>query len=217
MASEREPQIGSDEICEWIVRDVAPGRPALFLDRDGVLVEEVNYLHRAEDVRLHDGARELVRAANEAGVPVVVITNQAGIGRGYYGWDEFLGVERAISELLVPARLDAVFACPFHVDGRAPYNVDDHPDRKPNPGMLERAHRLLGVDLSRSWLVGDAASDVEAAVNAGLAGAVHLLTGHGERDRAAVEAIATRETDLVMLDALGESPELQRVLEALAG
>jgi D-glycero-D-manno-heptose 1,7-bisphosphate phosphatase len=188
MTASAAPTIGADEICEWQLRPAAPGRAALFLDRDGVIVEEVNYLHKPEDVRVLPGAAELIASANELGIPVIVVTNQAGIGRGYYGWPEFEAVQNAISDALAPAAIDAVFACPFHVDGQPPYDVADHPDRKPNPGMLTRAEQLLGVDLARSWFVGDTAADVEAAARAGLAGAIHVLSGHGEREREAVLA-----------------------------
>ncbi|MBJ7457901.1 MAG: HAD-IIIA family hydrolase [Thermoleophilaceae bacterium] len=193
MTSGQPATIGADEICEWRLRETAPGGPALFLDRDGVIVEEVNYLHRPEDVVVLGGAPELIARANELGIPVVVISNQAGIGRGYYGWEDFTAVQNTIDIAIAPAAIDAVLACPFHADGKAPYDVADHPDRKPNPGMLLRAERMLGVDLSQSWFVGDTAADVEAAARAGLAGAIHLLTGHGAKEREAVLAAGERE------------------------
>lgn len=159
------------------------GRAALFLDRDGAVIEEVNYLHRAQDVRLIPGAMEVVRTANASGIPVVLITNQAGIGRCYYDWTHFAEVqERMIADLAEgDARIDAVFACPHHEDARPPYRHPDHPARKPNPGMLLMARDALGVVLERSWIVGDRAIDVRAGRNAGLAGATHVRTGHGAR------------------------------------
>jgi D-glycero-D-manno-heptose 1,7-bisphosphate phosphatase len=161
------------------------GSPALFLDRDGVLVDEVGYLHRPGDVRLLSGAAELVRAANRAGVVVVVVTNQAGIGRGYYDWADFEAVRHRIDELLARERvqLDAVYACPFHPAALAPYRHAAHPGRKPGSGMLLRAASDLGIDLSTSWIVGDVVEDLEAGRSAGLAGAVHVRSGHGDRDR----------------------------------
>lgn len=216
MDENERPEIGADGICEWVLRAVKRGRPALFLDRDGVLVKEVDHLHRPEDVRIHRGAPELVAAANERGVPVVVITNQAGIGRGLYGWEDFFAVQEAIARELAPAAVDAVFACPFHAEGLPPYDVAEHPDRKPAPGMLFRAERLLGVDLPRSWFVGDAATDVQAAVAAGLACAVHLLTGHGERDRPNVLSRERGSTEVIAFEDLREGPTIQRMLDALA-
>lgn len=162
----------------------------LFLDRDGVVVEEVDYLHRVEEVRLVPGAARVIAEANRRRVPVVLVTNQAGIGRGLYGWDEFIQVqEKILADLAAAgARVDAVFACPHHGGGRAPYDQHNHPSRKPNPGMLLKAAEVLPVDLKRSWIVGDRASDIAAGKNAGLEGGIHVLSGHGkdvqERDRA---------------------------------
>jgi len=98
----------------------APGRPALFLDRDGVIVEDTKYLCRAEDIIMIPGAAGVIAAANTRGIAVVLVTNQAGIGRGYYGWSEFKAVQQAIVFTLVAegARLDAVYACPHHPEGR---------------------------------------------------------------------------------------------------
>lgn len=169
------------------------GRPALFLDRDGVLVEEVGYLHRPEDVRLIPGAARAVAAANRAGVAVVVLTNQSGIGRGLYGWAEFAATQARIVDALGAegAALDMVVACPFHPQGRPPYRHPDHPCRKPRPGMLLRAGARLKLELARSWIVGDRASDLEAGRAAGLAGGLHVLTGYGARERAAARALET--------------------------
>jgi D-glycero-D-manno-heptose 1,7-bisphosphate phosphatase len=163
----------------------ADGSTALFLDRDGVLVDEVGYLHQPGDVRLLSGAADLVRAANQAGVVVVVVTNQAGIGRGYYGWKDFEAVRHRIDDLLEEERvhLDAIYACPFHPAALEPYRHAAHPGRKPGPGMLLRAASDLGIDLSKSWIVGDVVEDLEAGRSAGLAGAVHVRSGHGARDR----------------------------------
>jgi len=171
------------------------GRPALFLDRDGAVVEEVNYLHRAQDVRLIVGATEIVRRANDANIPIILITNQAGIGRSYYTWAHFVEVqERIVAEMAAEeARIDAVFACAHHADARPPYRHPDHPARKPNPGMMLMARDQLGIVLERSWIVGDRAIDVRAGRNAGLAGATHVSTGHGGRasERETALALAT--------------------------
>ena len=167
-------------------------RPALFLDRDGVLVEEVNYLGRAEDVALVPGAADTVRACNGDGIPVVVVTNQSGVGRGYFGWDAFALVEARIRQALAEegAFLDAVFACAYHETATAPYDRSDHPWRKPGPGMLQAAAEALHLDLARSWIVGDKASDLEAGRAAGLAGGIAVRTGHGPDHAAASVALA---------------------------
>ncbi len=160
-------------------------RPALFLDRDGCLVDEVHYLRRADDVRLIPGAQRLLAKANAQGIPVIVITNQAGIGRGIFDWQAFLEVEARIQADLEAggAFIDAVLACPDHPDAAPPYFNPNSPARKPNPGMLLRGAELMSIDLSRSWIAGDRATDLAAGRNAGLEGGVHLLTGYGPAER----------------------------------
>jgi D-glycero-D-manno-heptose 1,7-bisphosphate phosphatase len=177
--------------------EVLPGAsrngPALFLDRDGVIVEEVEYLQRVNDIRLISGVAAVIAAANQREIAVVMVTNQAGIGRGYYGWPEFSAVQDAILSALVQdgARIDAVYACAHHPSAVGPYAHSDHPWRKPNPGMLLRAAGDLNLELGRSWLVGDKAIDIEAARRARLAGAMHVATGHGRRDRTTAVQFAT--------------------------
>jgi D-glycero-D-manno-heptose 1,7-bisphosphate phosphatase len=174
------------------------GEPALFLDRDGVVVEEVDYLHRVEDIAICPDAAAVVAAANASAVAVVLVTNQAGIGRGYYGWAEFRAVQEAIQALVAGegGHFDAVCACPHHRDGKGAFAHPDHPARKPNPGMLRRAAAALGIDMARSWLVGDRASDIEAAKRAGLAGALHVLTGYGQTERVAAVALSGPEFEV---------------------
>lgn len=175
--------------------DAFQGRPALFLDRDGALIEEKHYLSDPDEVTVERGAADLICACNRAAIAVIIVTNQAGIARGYYDWNAFEAVqERLLADLnAVGARTDAVFACGHHKDGIAPYQHDDHPARKPNPGMIERAREALGVDLGASWVIGDRGADIEAGRNAGLKGGLHVLTGHGaddgERGKAEAQAV----------------------------
>jgi D-glycero-D-manno-heptose 1,7-bisphosphate phosphatase len=178
--------------CE-VLTAAAPGRPALFLDRDGAIVEETEYLCRVDNIVMIEGAAPVIAAANKRGLAVVMVTNQAGIGRGYYGWDEFKAVQDAIVAALAAegAGIDAVYACAHHPQGRAQYAHPDHPARKPNPGMLLQAASDLALDLKRSWLVGDKAIDVEAAKRAGIAGALQVATGHGKAERQLVSALAS--------------------------
>jgi len=156
------------------------GLPAVFLDRDGTLNEEVGYLCRPEEVVLFPGAPEAVARLNAAGVPVLVVTNQAGIGRGKYGWAEFQAVMDRVGALLAEAgaHLDGVYAAPHHPRGLGAYGHPDHPDRKPNPGMLMRAAEEHGIDLARSWMIGDKALDLGAGRNAGCRVAL-VRTGYG--------------------------------------
>jgi len=153
-------------------------RPALFLDRDGVIVVDTHYLRSPDDVLLLPGASDLIAAANRVGIPVIVVTNQSGIGRGYFNWAELEAVQDKISRLLAEgnARWDAVFACPHHSHALTPYIHPSHPCRKPNPGMIDAARDLLNIDPARSWIIGDKAGDLEAGRNAGLMGGVHVAT-----------------------------------------
>jgi D-glycero-D-manno-heptose 1,7-bisphosphate phosphatase len=154
--------------------------PAVFIDRDGTLNEEVGYLCRPEDVVLVPGAREALARLNAHGIPVLVVTNQAGIGRGKYGWAEFQAVMERIAALLAEggAFMDGIYAAPHHAKGLGEYRHPDHPDRKPNPGMLLRAAQEHGVDLARSWMIGDKELDLGAGRNAGCRVAL-VRTGYG--------------------------------------
>lgn len=151
---------------------------ALFLDRDGVINHEVGYLHKPEQVRWVPGIFTLCAAARDLGYQLVVVTNQAGIGRGLYSQADFdaltTWMQAEFAARQVP--LAAVYHCPFHPEhGLGPYRRE-HEDRKPSPGMLLRAARDLALDLSRSLLVGDRCSDIAAANAAGLPHAF-LLAG----------------------------------------
>ena len=206
-----------EDLGMWVGLRSAPAgeaRPALFIDRDGVLVEEPGYLNRVEDVVMIPGAAEVVALANRRGVPVVEVTNQAGIGRGYYGWKEFLNVEDAVAGALARrgAAIDAVFACPYHRDGVDPWVHPDHPARKPNPGMFTAAAELLRLDLGQSWIVGDNLNDLKAGYNAGLRHGVLVLTGHGAEFRDAVREWAPAEFALQIVGSIREAAEVIELL-----
>lgn len=192
-------RIGGDGVWAQIVRDLAaaPRRPALFLDRDGVIVEDTIDLCRPEHVRLLPGAADVIAAANRRSIPVVMVTNQSGVGRRVFGWPDFIAVQNRILEDLASedAFVDAVFACPHHPKAKPPHRHADHPARKPNPGMLLRAAALMPIDLSRSWIVGDRARDIAAGRNAGIEGALYVTTGNDRHpdERAAALALAESE------------------------
>ena len=165
-------------------------RPALFLDRDGVLNEDAGYTHRVEDLRWTPGAREAVKLANDAGWWLFVVTNQAGVARGFYDLEAVDRFHRAMADQLleIGAHVDAFYACPFHPDAvLAEWRHADHPDRKPNPGMLLRAMAEHPVDSIRSVLIGDRPTDVEAARRAGVQG---LLFDGGDLFRVVARALA---------------------------
>lgn len=186
------------------------GGPALFLDRDGVVVEETGYLHRVEKIALVSGAPEVIAAANHRDIPVVLVTNQAGIGRGYFSWDDFAAVQKEISSRLnaLGARFDAVYACAHHPTGKDAFLHPDHPARKPNPGMILRAAADLALDLKKSWLVGDKAIDIEAAKRGGLAGALLVMTGYGETERPQSAALAAPNFDVRFGQSVAEAASL---------
>ncbi|WP_135076589.1 HAD family hydrolase [Terasakiella sp. SH-1] len=204
--------IGSDHIwCQLFdsAKRFKTSRPTLFLDRDGVIVEEVHYLHKVEDVALIGGAAKIIRAANERDIPVVVVTNQSGLARDMFGWAQFNAVQAKMHELLKDeegAFVDAVYACPFHKTGIEPFNDPDHEARKPNPGMLLRAMGALPIQGKGSWIVGDKASDLKAGLKAQISGGVHVLTGHGrdegEADKA--KAVAKDGFDVRSLNSIAE-------------
>ncbi|SFM08908.1 D-glycero-alpha-D-manno-heptose-1,7-bisphosphate 7-phosphatase [Rugamonas rubra] len=194
------------------------GRPALFVDRDGVLVEDCHYLRRAEDVALLDGAAAALAEANRLDMPVIVVTNQAGVGRGYYDWPAFAAVNRRMLDGLAAggARVDAVVACPFHADGVGRYRQAGHPMRKPRPGMLLLAGRALAVDFAASLVVGDQLSDLRAGQAAGLRRGVHVLSGHGAQGRAAAARFASAAFAVELVGGIGDAAVL-RALQQQGG
>ena len=184
-------------------KDITKSRPALFLDRDGVINVDVNYLSKVEDVVLHEGAASMIAQANKAGLPVIVITNQSGVGRGYFDWDRLNDVQNEIARQLNEegAHWDGVFACPYHRDGQPPYKHDDHPYRKPNPGMLKKAAEIFTIDLSKSWVIGDKADDLKAGINAGLCGGIHVSTRYLEAKKEREKAEILNSSDFTVLTA----------------
>ena len=158
-------------------------RAGLFLDRDGVIIEDTGYISSPSAVRLMPGAATLVRRANRAAVAVAVVSNQSGIARGFYGWGAFAAVETEIGRQLRAegAAIDGVCACPFHPEFGDTDPVRTARWRKPGPGMIEALAAALRIDRRRAWMIGDKSSDIEAARNAGLAGAVICPRG-GDRD-----------------------------------
>ncbi len=165
-----------------------PKKPALFLDRDGVLIQDEHYIDDPNDVKLIAGAREIIQRFRSSGFTIVVVTNQSGVARGYFDRDAYLNVERRVNDLLGSDGPDAVYACPFHEDGIAPFNLN-HEWRKPSDGMLRAAAAELNIDLHSSLMVGDNLSDIEAGLAAGVSRVFHVLTGQGKTYRAEVERL----------------------------
>jgi len=145
-------------------------RKAVFLDRDGTLNVEVNYLYKPEDLRFIPGIIEAIRFWNEAGYLVVVVTNQAGVARGYYSEDDVIRLHEYINQQLetAGAHIDAFYYCPHHPEyGIGKYKVDCN-CRKPKTGMLEKAISDFDIDVQESYLFGDKPSDIEAGEKLGI-------------------------------------------------
>lgn len=173
----------------WLDLRMAPlrvARPALFLDRDGVIVSDTGFLSDPEAVELIPPVASLIKQANDAQIPVLVVTNQSGIDRGLLGWREFNAVEARIAALLSieGAVTDATAACPFHPDHTPGYGEKQNRWRKPGPGMIEVFGDALNIDLPGSCLIGDRLRDLEAAREAGLTGGF-LLFGAEDSDASA--------------------------------
>jgi D-glycero-D-manno-heptose 1,7-bisphosphate phosphatase len=159
---------------------VLTGRPAVFMDRDGCLIEEMGYINHPSRVRLLPRTPAAVARLNRAGIAAVMATNQAGIARDYFSEETLEAVNAEVERQLADhgANLDALYVCTHHpTAGQAPYR-DACGCRKPKPGLLLRAAAEMNLDLSRSVMIGDKPSDVAAGQAAGVS-TVLVLTGYG--------------------------------------
>ena len=154
----------------------APNEPAaaVFLDRDGTLMQEVNYCADPKEVEIFPGVSDALVRLKNAGYKLIVISNQAGIGRGYFTEAQYRLVEAEVARAVLPATFDAVYFCP------------DRPDlathrRKPAPGMVLEAQRDHDLDLARSFFIGDKAIDIECGRNAGVR-TILVRTGYGAKE-----------------------------------
>lgn len=172
-------------------------RPAVFLDRDGTLIDLVHHLVNPGDVRLDPKAGEAVRRLREKGYACVLVTNQSVIGRGLLTVEGLQEIHRELDRQLKAygAKLDGLYYCPV-APQTSEQRVIEHPDRKPGPGMLLRAASELGLDVSRSWMVGDSLSDMLAGRNARCKGTILVKTGYGSKVAEDEEAVDHRVDDL---------------------
>jgi len=155
-------------------------RWGVFLDRDGVINEEVGYLDDPDALKLIPGAADAIRRLSRAHIPVIVISNQAGVARGYFPEQRVHQIHEALSRLLAAngARIDRYYYCPHHpTEGVGPYRLDCE-CRKPEPGMLLKAAEEFGLNLRRCYLIGDKAIDIETGWRAGTH-TILVLTGYG--------------------------------------
>jgi histidinol-phosphate phosphatase family protein len=157
-------------------------RPGILLDRDGTIIVDHGYVGSVDRVELIDGAADAIAQFNSAGIPVAVITNQAGVARGFFGIDDVALVHRHITDLLAEhgAHVDLYVYCPYHPAGVVEAFARTSEDRKPNPGMAKAAEAALHLDLASSWVVGDRPEDLGLAQSIG-ASAIYLGSGQPER------------------------------------
>ena len=181
--------------------NLTTGRPAVFLDRDGTINEQMGYVNHLSRFQLLPGVARAIRSLNEAGLPVVVVTNQSGLARGYFPESLLEAVHAELHRLLARegAHLDGLYVCPHHPEAREERFRLDCDCRKPRPGLLERAAAELGLDLGRSYMVGDRWSDLRCGAAVG-ATTVLVLTGYGRGDAAYVGPGQTVQPDHVAED-----------------
>lgn len=178
-------------------------RRAVFMDRDGTISEEIGYVNHPARYRVFPYSAEAVRLLNEAGWLAILVTNQAGVARGYFS-EDLIGAVHDVLKMELEregARLDAIYYCAHHPTvGEPPYRFDCD-CRKPKPGLIRRAAEELEIDLMRSWMIGDRYSDIELARNAGVSSAF-VLSGYGRGEWEYQRDGWKHEPDLVAEDLL---------------
>ncbi len=154
---------------------------AVFLDRDGTIIEDTGYVHERDKVRFLPGASQAIKSLNENGFRVIIITNQAGVARGYFTEEAVKEINSFVQESLANegAFIDMIYYCPHHVEGIIDEYKKECYCRKPNPGMIEQAVRDFDIDLKNSFVVGDHLSDVEAGRRAGCK-TILIAGGHSQ-------------------------------------
>ena len=160
-------------------RDISPKliKPALFLDRDGVIIKDKNYISKAVDVELCQGIKAIIKQANKYEWPIIIVTNQSGISRGLLTWSEYEAVTEKMLFLLGNCKISGIYA-----NGYGPKKIENK-WRKPNPYMLLLACKDFQLDIKNSIIIGDRFSDILAGSRAKLKTAIHLLSNHGEKER----------------------------------
>lgn len=189
----------------WVTRHSSvdlTGKPALFLDRDGTVIENVPYLSDPAGIVLVPGARDAIAAFKAAGYAVIIVTNQSGIARGLLSPAQYRSVEAAVMNSLGAELIDATYVCPFY---------PAHPWRKPAPGMLLAAAQDHSLSMAGSMMVGDTLADMIAGAAAGVGALVLVGTGHGSDEREKIEAWNSERTDgcqapLALIDSIADLP-----------
>ena len=185
--------------------------PALFLDRDGVIIKDLHYLSNPAFVELENGVKDLFSNTLNNGYPIIIITNQSGIEKGYFGWKEYELVNKKMMHLLGSQKLPtAIYA--NSQENKIPQKCW----RKPSPNMLFQARDDLNINLEKSIIIGDRLSDLEAGINAGLFFAYHVATGHGKNERENVKNFISKYANkdlenkllkVLLIDSLKDLPK----------
>jgi D-glycero-D-manno-heptose 1,7-bisphosphate phosphatase len=164
-------------------------RRAVFLDRDGTLIEEVGHLDRLDRIRFFPYSIDAVRLLNRAGFAVVVVTNQAGVARGLFDEGFVRDTHRMLAEVFAAGgtRVDGFYYCPHHPEATVPSYRQSCDCRKPKPGLVRKASEDLGLDPARSFVIGDRWNDLQAGAALGATG-VLVRTGYGRQDEQAASA-----------------------------
>jgi D-sedoheptulose 7-phosphate isomerase/D-glycero-D-manno-heptose 1,7-bisphosphate phosphatase len=179
----------ADSGSSALTASYSPPRPGILLDRDGTIIVDHGYVGSVDRVEFIPGAAAAIARFNRAGIPVAVVTNQAGVARGFYSLDDVASVHRYIGERLAEdgAHIDLFAYCPYHPAGVVEAFTRTSEDRKPRPGMAKAAQAALNLDLAASWVVGDRPEDIGLAATIG-ASAVYV--GPGRCDRPGVWSFA---------------------------
>jgi D-glycero-D-manno-heptose 1,7-bisphosphate phosphatase len=205
-AQQTGPQIGGRNL-----------RPAVFLDRDGTITDEVGYINHISRAKVYPYAPEAVRMLKSTGLPVIIVTNQSGVGRGYFT-EEIVGqVHKMVQETLQAAgtSIDAFYHCPHHPSATVAAYRQECRCRKPGTGMPEEAAERFGIDLGASYVVGDTYRDMQMGFNIG-ARTVMLMTGYGRGEYEYRRAGWTRMPDLVAENLLEAARLIVQELSAMA-
>tara|TARA_B100000989_G_C19522370_1_gene464873 strand:+ start:1559 stop:2218 length:660 start_codon:yes stop_codon:yes gene_type:complete len=165
----------------FFAKKINQKRIAIFLDRDGVIIKDMHYLSNPEEVTLELGIKNLMKFAFDNYIPVFVVTNQSGIAREKFSWNDYLNVTNRMLEIIgSPNPIVGIYSNCY-------IKAKNNNWRKPNPGMILKAAEQFEINLKGSFLIGDRITDLQSGVNAGIGNLIHLLTGHGLKEREEVK------------------------------
>lgn len=179
-------------------------KSAVFLDRDGTINEQMGYINHTCRFQLLPGAAQAIKKLNDAHIPVIVVSNQSGLARGYFPEELLVAVHEKMHKLLAEegARVDAIYYCPHHPEAKEERFRESCDCRKPKPGLILQASKELGLDPEKSFVVGDRWSDIKTAANCG-ATSILVRTGYGRGDEQYIGPKQTIQPDFKTDDLTG--------------